>query len=86
MIYAYRLEEQDGTRDWYDPAVLACALGWPEFVVGWSKLDPHAEANDDFLGKVRVSVAGAVALVVKDESRLGDLLELLIRAEVYELT
>lgn len=86
MIYAYRLEEETGTRDWYDPCVLASALGWAEYVVGWSKLDPETEACDDFLGKLRVSVAGAVALVQKAPDRLGDLLELLIRADIHELT
>lgn len=86
MIYALRLAERDGARDWYDPCVLACALGWAEYVVGWSKLDPDTEACDDLLGKVRVSVAGAVALVEKSPDRLGDLLELLIRADVEELT
>lgn len=85
MIFAYRLEEPDGTRDWYDPCVLAVGLGWAEYVVGWSKLDPETEACDDFLGKVRVSTAGAVALVKKAPHRLGDLLEILIRAEIHDL-
>lgn len=85
MIYAYRLGENESARDWYDVVVLACALGWAEYPVGWSKLDDE-QARDRFLTEaVRVTPAGAVALVAKDPARLGDLLELLIRAEIYEL-
>lgn len=80
-LYAWRLDEMD----WYDPVVLACAMKWPEYVVGWSELARGDEMRD-LLGAVRVSVAGAVALVAKDDSRLGDVLELLLRAEIHDPT
>ena len=85
MIYAYRIHDFDGSRDWYDLAVLACALDWPEYPIGFRDLHDN-QMREDFIGHTRVSVEGAVALVAKDNSRLGDLLGLLIRAEVYELT
>lgn len=80
-LYAWRVDDSD----WYDPAVLACAMQWPEYVIGWSHLGRGDEMRD-LLGAVRVSVAGAVALVTKDYSRLGDLLELLLRAEIHDPT
>lgn len=78
-LYAWRLDEMD----WYDPVVLACAMQWPEYVVGWSELSRGDEVRD-LLGAVRVTVAGAVALVAKSPERLGQLLELLVRAEIHE--
>lgn len=83
MIYAYRVTDELGVCDWFSPAVLAAALGWPEFPIGWDELEYEKRVN--LPGGLRVSIAGAMMLVEKDPSRLGDLLELLIRAEIHEL-
>lgn len=84
MIYAYRITDELGTYDWFSPAVLACALDWPEFPIGWTELE--YDKRVDLPGGVRISIAGAMMLLEKDPDRLGDLLELLVRAEVYEIT
>lgn len=78
-LYAWRV----GDDDWYDPVVLACALQWPEYVVGMHKLYRQAQVQE-VLGRPRLSIAGAVALIGKAPDRLGELLELLIRAEVHD--
>lgn len=82
-IYAYRATDELGTRDWFSPAVLAAALHWPEFPIGWDELEYEKRVN--LPGGVRVSIFGAMMLLEKNPKRLGDLLELLVRAEIYEL-
>jgi hypothetical protein len=84
VIYAYRIADFDGTRDWYNLVGLALALDWPGFSVGFDDLGDD-EMREDFVRTTLVTAAGALALVSKDESRIGDLMALLMCAEVYEL-